>query len=417
MNKIILNNFPRQAQTATMQKINDKGAVVDVVEVISSFGQPGSRNQIISRLSSDILMALLVHETLSIPIYNVQDFVQTFGFDDTVKLLRSGCLEILDDNALNPVLKKYPDRCEPMVFVNLDNSFDELEKRMQEHHPSDKKKISILMTEVEAHVNKIQRLDQIENTILSEVDYDLRNQNLTDFMQIISNSRTAINYSDTYKILRLLDINKCFAYADEIKADSLLLDGGAQAILSAKLSPLLRQGNPSDSLEIFRKILQDKKLPDLSQLYLKSIIQMDEILELRENVSGRKFRDWLHDIDYEPSLAYEKLLNKKPGSASTGLAKIMRFTVPKVVGILNLAAGIGVSFFESFVLDRILKGWHPNLFLDDVLKHSIDEKIKSHAETQRKDIIAKRFPRVDRNDPCPCGSKKRFRRCCGKQIR
>jgi uncharacterized protein YecA (UPF0149 family) len=36
------------------------------------------------------------------------------------------------------------------------------------------------------------------------------------------------------------------------------------------------------------------------------------------------------------------------------------------------------------------------------------------AAPQKIETIVRDMPRVGRNDPCPCGSGKKFKKCCGK---
>ncbi len=42
---------------------------------------------------------------------------------------------------------------------------------------------------------------------------------------------------------------------------------------------------------------------------------------------------------------------------------------------------------------------------------AVDEAIKKAAVPVRRDL-----PKVGRNDPCPCGSGKKFKNCCGRDA-
>jgi uncharacterized protein YecA (UPF0149 family) len=52
--------------------------------------------------------------------------------------------------------------------------------------------------------------------------------------------------------------------------------------------------------------------------------------------------------------------------------------------------------------------------MDDLLKQRIDSKVELHAKSERLESIKARFPNVGRNEICPCGSKIKFKKCCGK---
>ena len=47
--------------------------------------------------------------------------------------------------------------------------------------------------------------------------------------------------------------------------------------------------------------------------------------------------------------------------------------------------------------------------------NEIDEKNKDEVKksTRKKDDAKNTFPKVGRNDPCPCGSNKKFKQCHG----
>jgi preprotein translocase subunit SecA len=37
-------------------------------------------------------------------------------------------------------------------------------------------------------------------------------------------------------------------------------------------------------------------------------------------------------------------------------------------------------------------------------------------EMQKVQTIVREMPKVGRNDPCPCGSGKKFKKCCGRNL-
>jgi preprotein translocase subunit SecA len=40
---------------------------------------------------------------------------------------------------------------------------------------------------------------------------------------------------------------------------------------------------------------------------------------------------------------------------------------------------------------------------------------QSHGEGEKKTVTVKKSAKVGRNDPCPCGSGKKYKQCCGKE--
>ena len=45
----------------------------------------------------------------------------------------------------------------------------------------------------------------------------------------------------------------------------------------------------------------------------------------------------------------------------------------------------------------------------------LQERIDAMKETRVEQVIRK-GPKIHRNDPCPCGSGKKYKKCCGKNI-
>lgn len=65
-------------------------------------------------------------------------------------------------------------------------------------------------------------------------------------------------------------------------------------------------------------------------------------------------------------------------------------------------------FFPSEALEALGRHFVLTPSLDTVLTHLGAEHRVAHATVQRSE------PKAGRNDPCPCGSKQKYKRCCGK---
>jgi len=85
-----------------------------------------------------------------------------------------------------------------------------------------------------------------------------------------------------------------------------------------------------------------------------------------------------------------------------------------VIGIKYTAVGAVLSFMDSFILDSIIKGWSPNLFLDGKLKKMIDSNIAKYDKEEKSRLIKKYFPNLVYGDACPCKSGKLYGKCCGR---
>ena len=216
--------------------------------------------------------------------------------------------------------------------------------------------------------------------------------------------------SDIYKLLRIANISKGLIYQYEYDIGTTTVDGYASKYLQSKLSHFSRKIT-SRSDETFIKILSIKGIPDLSTLYQNSIITMYDIVNMRENFNGKVFRQWYSSIDYSQDQFLLHMTNiKKDGR----IKKLSRWLIPNAIGLLSPVAGAAASALDSYIVGKVISGWEPNIFLDDILKEEINNKIEAHERKTRKEEIIKRFGKIGKNEICPCQSGKKFKKCCGR---
>ena len=94
-----------------------------------------------------------------------------------------------------------------------------------------------------------------------------------------------------------------------------------------------------------------------------------------------KFRSWLQNVPSDKSLIgeYYRVVSEKT-FAERLPTKFTRFIIFTGIGVtldlfgaggIGTAVSTGLSAFDSFYLDKILKGWKPNQFIDHQLKPMI----------------------------------------------
>lgn len=406
MNKIFLNNFP-----LANHQITAAGSDGKEVSILVGFDIPKTVLEIRKQVVQNVFNCLLVHDKISISAMNLVFFVEAFGFPDTIELLKHNYLELLDDNgAMHSVLKNKSQKKFETGTIFQTDAISWLERRLPEYKPTSTQ-INLTLLEAEKGLTKLDH-DGISKKVLNEVTYDFKNKNLTEHLSIRSKNRDEVENSDILKALRLLQINSGLVYASEIETENLFTDGAIKSILSAKLSPIVNDAQ-KDPIGLINDITLKKGIPDLSELYLKKIISIHDFISIVENTNGTKFRKWLMSQEYSHDAVISELM-KDRSSLDGPLVKGLKFIVTNAVGLINPVVGLGASAIESFILNRFLQGWHPNLFLDNTLMKQIDRKIEEDLQLRKKENIEKRFPKVGRNDPCPCGSNKKFKRCHGK---
>lgn len=93
-----------------------------------------------------------------------------------------------------------------------------------------------------------------------------------------------------------------------------------------------------------------------------------ELLSLVNNSNSIKFREWLSSLSGDKPLTFE-LYNQQSYLKSNNLfVKIIRVLIPAVIGVVNPIAGVGSSILDGTVVNRMINGWKPSIFINKVLR-------------------------------------------------
>lgn len=101
------------------------------------------------------------------------------------------------------------------------------------------------------------------------------------------------------------------------------------------------------------------------------MISPREILDLLTSTNSIKFREWLQDLPQDASLSnevYKKEIQNKNSNKSW--TKVTRILGSIISGNINPIAGIGYTLLDSMVGDKLINGWQPSIFVDNVLNKS-----------------------------------------------
>ena len=133
---------------------------------------------------------------------------------------------------------------------------------------------------------------------------------------------------------------------------------------------------------------------------------------------------------------YEQLLtnpDEKVEGTVKELAEKYNLSVMEMTGFLD---GINDSLVEANPIDTMEEDTKVNLVFDKekLYKNMVEakadwlynlpmwdqilteEKRKELYKTQKASGTIVKGPKIGRNDPCPCGSGKKYKKCCGKNI-
>lgn len=260
--------------------------------------------------------------------------------------------------------------------------------------------------------------EKVKNEIIEETNFDLSTQKIRTNLNINSKGIKSIRKSDIIKILSLLYNNRALNFSAIIEADNIVLDSNSRKIIESKMRPsqIRRFLKRASSVEIFQDINNRKGIPNLGELFLDKIVSIEDILNLRSNIEGQLFRTWFNSNEYNKADTEKILLNNKEESVIVKYTNKVRWIIPPIVGVLGgVPTGVVASYANSKFLTKFLKGWHPNLFLDDVLRKSIERKEKSYQKNKDIQLMKKRKQKIGRNELCPCNSGRKYKRCHGKK--
>ena len=156
----------------------------------------------------------------------------------------------------------------------------------------------------------------------------------------------------------------------------MALEGLRANILRDKLEAIDRRTKSEARLSEFRDLVVDE-IQDVRAAINVGARSFVELRELLHN--AKRFRSWLANKSPDAELAKEYFREVTKESWVDKLPnKGVRFVVMAGLGqvidvlshgsLVGTAIGTALGAADSFILDKMLKGWRPNQFIDDDLK-------------------------------------------------
>lgn len=422
---ILLTNYPSIQEYASFGKIGGH----DTINIRSGYDFPKSidKKVVTNQIANDLILGLLAYDEVIIEASHFWDIIQVWGSNYIKELLRQRIIRIVNDSILNPVMLKMNSENWHVDFFPFTQSlYNDLTKQdikfnhgpwnhiAVKFHRNNFKGIeaeTILML-IDEGAKKID-----ENKILSiaskETKRDIESQCFYDCEKIENGIKwVGTSYE---RLIRLQELNKSCAIASIIDANSIRCDAEISSLLSKKTERILSKKYP-DGISSFNQVLYQKKFPELGSLFVDGFISLDQILKLRENFNGRLFRYWMNQNAYEDSEMIADIMNSTSGVIGSKASQILRLVSCNLLGIFGFVPGIVASAIDSFILNKMAMGWHPNFFLDDRVKKIVDESIRRQEEKEKRSKYSNLFQGINRNDKCPCGSGLKFKKCHGRLL-
>lgn len=429
---IFINNFYRPHEIKLGKPIGSKNAEVIILEGYDKPNSLAERSPMTRKqkdyLLRDVLLSLLIHDKIAVRTCDVLYLFEIFNdVIDFKFLLENDCFVFFDDifnipSIFNEGKKNYLALYQmgPKSQADFTDSIEVLEsslnrKDLQNLSLNEQREVEDiwkrLFTLIEAKNNKL-IISEFQNLIKREIEYDLKNTNFINNLKTKSTDEVILEESPY--ILRLAEINKTLLLANQIKVNNILIEGASKIILSQKLSPLIKNSTIKyETLDIYENLFKSKRIPDFTSLYRNKVISIEDFFKFQNGKQGKTFKKWNEKHRFDQNDILEEMLGSCKSSKNL-YHKLFRWAIPNAIGMVDTLGGMVASSIDSFIVDKIVAGWHPNLFLDNVLKKELDNKMKVHDQKNFSEKIRQKFPNIKAEDKCPCGSQKSYYNCHGK---
>lgn len=423
--KILLSNYPNMRQEVSFGQVEGN----EVIDIQCGYDIKVDSLQVTLQIANDLITAILTYDHVYIEGNHIWDVLQVFGLVYIEELLRADILHFIPDNTLNPVMMRKSDKVwrpdffpysssvannkGETVFEPLQAEWSEIEITFYRKKIGGKEAQALLYLIDEK--KKVIDQEKIKELTLKETLNDLKNEQFVTDNSILRKNKWRLTEFHQLNILRLHELNTVAVTAGLLGADALKTDGEISDLMNRKCISVFRD-KFKDGVSSIQSILHKKGFPDLGELFYNHVIDLEDIMKLRSSLQGKLFRYWALKDAYDEAEMQKDIMNSVHTVLGTKLSGAIRFISCNAIGIISTVSGIAASAFDSFILNKVVQGWHPNFFLDDKVKERIDKCIKEKEKEEKEALLRERFKGVRRNDPCPCGSGKKFKNCHGKDL-
>ncbi len=421
---LLLTNYPEISQTATFGQVGGR----DTLDIITGYDISGKIDSklITNQIANDLILGILGYDEVIVEASHMWDIIQVWGSVYVKELLRERILRVVNDITLNPVmLRRNNDKWQIDFFpyaqelydckskTNIKFNHDKWNHIAVKFHRNNFKGIEAetILVLIDEGAKKIDE-EKIKLIISNETSRDIESQQYFDQFKV-ENGRVYAR-STFERLIRLQELNKTCAIASDLNADSIRCDAEIRRLLSHKTNILSKRF--TDGVSSLNQVLYEKQLPEFGSLFVNGTISLDDILKLRDNYNGKLFRYWMNQNSYEEEQMRADIMNSTSNVLGKNVSQILRLISCNLLGCFGFVPGIAASAIDSYILNRMASGWHPNFFLDDRVKATIDESVRCHEDNEKRERYSKLFHGVNRNDKCPCGSGLKFKKCHGRLI-
>jgi hypothetical protein len=202
--------------------------------------------------------------------------------------------------------------------------------------------------------------------IWTNIDFDAVNarRKMLDLgPEQITEARLACNFLDASS-----DIVLAAHYGGEFYTSAISSD-----VVRLRYAQLLRRvGISATELSELRDVVLPE-YPTIRETINGRARTFDEFLTLLDK--SQKFREWIQGLNPDAKVAHEYVQSiTAEGWMASVPAKLVRYALASDIGLVGPTSGLIAGAADSFLLDRISRGWRPSHFIDGKLKPFLGEQ-------------------------------------------
>ncbi|WP_353141902.1 hypothetical protein [Acinetobacter pragensis] len=365
--EIILSNFP--------SKLGVLSPIGDSAQDRSSFKYLGYVNRqdyrvLIENALQKLFLSVILYEKIYISDKDFIKLVEVIGWLDGLDLIEKGIVKIFYDK-YEPSVTAHRSKkhllllpwyeIEPTCYIR---KLDWLDTNYKDSGLSSVLKNKVVNTFQDAYIT------------LEDVDERFYNSTIKVINELEQKNIKNLDYQDTLRILRIYEIFNSFQQKNRFDLSTHLVDGFARDYLQGNAITSLFIDEKTSRLEKFESIAEDKGIPDIYDLYKFGLLNIKQVLEIRDDLNTRKFREWFLDpLRSDNEIFYDVI--KRQSVFDKVNWNAIKFATTTLVGVADPLSGLLTSIiFEREAFKKTADSWHPNLFLDDVLNKKLNKLIK-----------------------------------------
>jgi preprotein translocase subunit SecA len=281
---------------------------------------------------------------------------------------------------IGTMLEKSMEEDEELAHPWLNRSIESAQKKVEQHNYSIRKRLlqydDVLNRQREIVYGL--RNEALKNEVVRDLLFEFIHDELERRVEVVESGDRVVRNNATHALLGWVNLNFPIALMQEDLEESLL------------------EGILSKIVAAYGARVKDEDSACLSQLERYLIVysidknwqnHLTEMEDLRQSVNLRSYgqSDPLNEYKTEAYRFFEDMMSR----VRQGICRDLFRNVDAAARLLAHGAG-GVQFRQEGVAS------------------SSDDKVVELPKPERRVL-----PKVGRNDPCPCGSGKKFKKCCG----